>query len=138
MDTVREAFDELRQALKGVVNPLLAQTEGGHYAIALLVAIGSEALSRLQGFGEERVFVEMTRKRGLTPEMASGLYNALRNGIAHTYDKFIKTGDLTIELIVSWGQKKRLTVRRTPPGLFLNVRTMWEDLREANVALKVS
>jgi hypothetical protein len=138
-DTVRETFDHLRLTLRTEIPRQLAQPEGGHYVVALLVAIGSEALSRLQGLREERVFVDMTTKHELTAGMASDVYRALRHGIAHTYDtRFIKTGHLKVELIVSWGLKKHLSVRRDPPGLFLNVRAMWEDLSEVIAALETS
>ena len=96
-DTVRETFDDLRQALKGVINPLLAQDEGGHYAVALLVAIGSESLSRLQDRSEDSIFVDLMTKHDLPPEMARDVFNALRHGIAHTYNtKFIKKGRLKV------------------------------------------
>lgn len=138
-ETVRATFDELRQALKHVIDPLLAQDDGGHYTVALLVAIGSEALSRLQGRTEDHIFVALMTKRGLTAEMARDVFKALRHGIAHTYDtKFIQAGRLKVELIVSWRLKTHLSVRREPPGLFLNVRTMWEDLRDVIEALKAS
>ncbi len=103
-DTVRETFDHLRLTLRTEIPRQLEHPEGGHYVVALLVAIGSEALSRLQGYGKKRVFLEMTTKHGLSPAMASDVFDALRQGIAHTYDtKFIKAGVPKIELIVSWG-----------------------------------
>jgi hypothetical protein len=90
-DTVRKTFDHLRLTLRKEIPRQLEHHEGGHYVVALLVAIGSEALSRLQGFGEEHVFVEMTTKHGLSAGMASDVFRALRNGLAHTYDtKFIR------------------------------------------------
>jgi hypothetical protein len=136
VNTVRETFDELRQALTHVVTPLLDLDNVGHYAVALLVAIGSEALSRLQGKSQDIVFVGLLTKHGLEPELASEVFDALRNGIAHTYNtKFIKKGSFTVELIVSWREKPHLSSRRDPPGLFLNVRTMWADLRQVIDAL---
>ena len=138
-NTVRETFDQLRQYLKGDINQLLAQAEGGNYAVALLVAIGSEALSGLQGFRDDTVFVDLMTKHGLTPEIASDVFEALRHGIAHVYDtRYIQSGKLKIELIVSWGRREHLTVRRDPPGLYLNVRTMWDDLREVIATLKAT
>jgi hypothetical protein len=44
--------------------------------------------------------------------------------------------DPPVELIVSWGKRKHLTVRRDPPGLYLNVRTMWIELRQTFQDLK--
>lgn len=128
-DTVRETFDHLRRTLQIEIPRLLDQPEGGHYAVALLVAIGSEALGQLQGRSQDSVFVGLMTKHGFPREMARDVFKALRHGIAHNYEAgFIRTGRLKVELIVSWGLKEHLSVRRDPPGLFLNVGAMWEDL----------
>jgi len=117
-DTVRETFDHLRLTLRTEIPRQLEHPEGGHYVVALLVAIGSEALSRLQGYGKKRVFLEMTTKHGLSPAMASDVFDALRQGIAHTYDtKFIKAGVPKIELIVSWGGEEASFGPAGPAGL---------------------
>jgi hypothetical protein len=50
------------------------------------------------------------------------------------YDpKFVRAGDLSVELAVSWGAADHLSVRtdRDPPWLYLNVRTMWSDFQKA-------
>lgn len=129
-NTVRVVFDHLRLTLETEIPRQLEHPEGGHYVVALLVAIGSEALSRLQGQPAEHLFVKMTTQHGLTERMASTLFDALRHGIAHLYDtKYIKAGSLMIELSVSWRLKKHLSSRPDPPCLYLNVRTMWGDLQ---------
>ena len=62
---------------------------------------------------------------------------ALRQGLAHVYDtKYIQAGKIRFELIVSWGRKPHLRARKNPPGLYLNVRTMWSDLQEMLRELK--
>jgi len=100
-ETRRESFDRLRQMMKGDVRRLLDWSEGGNYVAALLIATGSEALSRLQDQRDERVFVGSLEKHGLAREMAADVFGALRHGLAHVYDtKFIRAGDLRIELIV--------------------------------------
>jgi len=130
-NTVRETFDQLRQYLARDIHRLLMHTEGGNYAVALLVSIGSEALSRLRGCRKETVFEQLLTKHGFPSRMAKDVFNALRMGTAHICDtKYIQSGKLKIELLVSWGEKKHLTVRRDPPGLYLNVKTMWNDLHE--------
>jgi hypothetical protein len=48
-DTVRETFDQLRQLLKWDINHMREFQQGGNYAIALLVAIGCEAIGLLLG-----------------------------------------------------------------------------------------
>lgn len=133
---MRAVFDHLRLTLEKEIPRQLEHPEGGHYVVALLIVIGSEALSKLQGQPDEHLFVKMTTQRGLTSLMASTLFNALRNGLAHLYDtKYIKAGVLMIELSVSWRLKRHLSVRRDPPCLYLNARTMWEDLQAELVRL---
>jgi hypothetical protein len=136
-DTVRETFDELRQHLKWDITRMLEHKDAGNYSIAVTVAIGSEALSRLQGFRVEKMFTDLMTKHGLTPEMAGDVFGALRNGVAHRYDTgFIQSGPLRIELIVSRGALKHASVRRKPSALVLNVETMWEDLKQVMEKLR--
>jgi hypothetical protein len=61
----------------------------------------------------------------------------LRNGLAHFYEtKFVIAGDLHPELIISWKAKRHCSVRRDPPGIYLNVHTMWDDLRAIHEELR--
>jgi hypothetical protein len=128
--TPREAFDRLRQMMKGDVRRVLEWREGGNYVAALLIATASESLSKLQDQPDETVFVNLLSKHGLPRGLAAEVFSALRDGLAHVYDtKFIRVDDhVLVELVVSWGNRRHLTVRRDPPGLYLNVRTMWADL----------
>src|SRR5207249_11904116 len=52
-------------------------SEGGNYVAALLIATGSEALSRLQDQRDERVFVGSLEKHGLAREIAADVFGAL-------------------------------------------------------------
>jgi hypothetical protein len=129
-DTLRETFDQLRQFLNWDITRLLEHKDAGNYAVAVQVAIGSEALSRLQDLNIGTVFVRMMARHGVERPMATDVFLALRNGLTHTYDtRYIKSGDVTIELIVSRGALKQAMVRRHPPGFVLNVETMWADLQ---------
>jgi hypothetical protein len=118
-ETRREVFDRLRLAMKGDMRRVLEWSEGGHYVAALLVATASESLSKLQDQPDEFVFVGLLTKHGFNREMAVDVFDALRDGLAHVYDtKFIRVGEgCLIELVVSWREKKHLTVRRDPPGI---------------------
>ena len=51
-----EAFRQLRKYLEHDMQQILSLTRGGNYAAALLIAIGSEALARLQGLGKTTIF----------------------------------------------------------------------------------
>lgn len=123
-------FNLLRQYLEHDLDQLLKEPEGGNYAATLLIVIGCEALSRLRGKPTDSIFIERLMKPyGLSDGMGRDVANALRHGLAHTYDsKYIQAGNLKIELVVSWGQKQHLGIDEAKPGLFLNVRTMRDDL----------
>lgn len=130
-DNVRDAFDQIPQFLKWDLRAIIDADHGGNYAAALLVAVGCEALSRVLDRPKNFFLARLFTKHGLPPEIAQEVADALRNGVAHIYDTlYIEAGDLRLELIVSWGARPHLTVRRNPPGLYLNVRTMREDVLE--------
>ena len=130
-DNLLEVFHQLRRYIEHDLDQLLEQPEGGNYAAVLLIVIGCEALSRLLGKPIDSIFIEKLMKPyGLNDAMAQDVADALRNGLAHIYDtKYIEAGNLKFELVVSWGKMKHLSINRDSPGLFLNVRTMRDDLR---------
>jgi hypothetical protein len=128
-DDVRDTFEKLRQYVKWDLRALFEANHGGNYAAALLMAVACEALSRLLGKSTNFYLTSLFTKHGLKMELAKDVAAALRDGIAHIYDTlFIEAGDLRVELIVSWGAKAHLSRRATPPGIYLNVRTMDSDL----------
>jgi hypothetical protein len=129
-DNVRDTFDQIRQFVKWDLRAIFEADHGGNYAAALLIAVGCEALSRLMDRPTAFYLTEILTKRGLRRELAEDVAEALRNGIAHIYDTlYLQAGPLRLELIVSWGAMPHLTLRKEPPGLHLNVRTMADDLR---------
>src|SRR5437016_2571671 len=105
------------------------------FPAAILIIVGSAALSRLQGAeGEAHVFVGMMADHGVESLLARKLFDALRHGLAHFWEtKLFDVGRQEhVELVVSWKKKRHLSLRSSPsPGLYLNVRTMWGDLQKA-------
>jgi hypothetical protein len=105
---------------------------GGNYTAALLLAVGCEALSLLLEQGPDDVLVGLFTRRGIDQHMAKDIVDALRNGLAHAFDtKFVQVGPKQAELVVSWGAQEHLKCETAPPRLYLNVRTMWDDLKQA-------
>ena len=136
--TVGEVFRDLKASLETNMNHVyqddkINKSQAGHYPAAILIVVGSEALSRLQGKGADRVFAEMMSGRGVEEPLARKLFGALRNGLAHIWDtNFLDAGSEQVELIVSWREKKHLSLRTLPSlGLHLNVADMWSDLQRA-------
>ena len=128
---VRATFERIRQHIKWDLEAIFTADHVGNFAAALLIAVGCEAVSRLLGKRTDHYLTELLCRRGLPAELAADVAEALRNGLAHIYDtRYVESGALRIELVISWGAKPHLSKRTEPLGLFLNVRTMAGDLRE--------
>src|ERR1700694_3166877 len=134
-DDLLEAFERLRGWIKtGLRRVMEISRKQPHYAAALLIVIGCEALGRLLYSKKERVFVkDLIAPYGWISEaMAGDIFKALRHGLAHTYDtNYIRVGSRgpLIALIVSWTDKHTpLGLRVEPPGIYLNLPTMQRDL----------
>ena len=109
---------------------VLKMEHGGNYTAALFIAVGCEALSRLQDERTDFVLARLLLRHGIDEHMAEDVIEALRHSLAHMFDTtFIRARKREIELIVSWGEREHMSVRHDPPGLYLNVRTMWADLQ---------
>jgi hypothetical protein len=136
--TIGGAFAELRASLENNMNHILRddrinENQAGHYPAAILIVVGSEALSQLRGKRDDHVFVEMMAEHGVENVFARKLFDALRNGLAHLWDtNSLDVGREQVELVVAWKETRHLSLRSSPsPGLNLNVRAMWDDLQKA-------
>ena len=109
------------------------------YAVALLVAVASEALSRLEGRSVNAVFVEemFARAHSVPSVVARVLFDAVRNGLAHVYDtKTIVLGAEEVIVVLSWADRPHLSVAtedwiqdgKPRRAICLNVGTLCADL----------
>ena len=125
-----EAFQQLREFLHHDVKNVLKMEHGGNYTAALVIAVGAEALSRLQDEATDHVLIVMFARYEFDGAMAEDIVKALRHSLAHIFETTcIRVRKTDIELVVGWGERPHMTLRPEPPGLYLNVRTMWEDLQ---------
>jgi hypothetical protein len=135
MTTRRTTFDALRSSLENNMKHVyrldqVNESQAGHYPVAIMVLVGAEALSHLQGRNDGAVFVEMMAVHDVEALLAQKLFDALRNGIAHWWDtKFLDVGSEKVELFISWEKQRHLTM--SEGRLYLNAWTMWEDLQSA-------
>ena len=110
------------------------------YTIASLIAVASEALSRLQGQKRHAVFARevLGRRHGVEERIGRALFEAVRHGLAHRYDtSLIAGGKHDIAVVIAW-QKPYLHLQVVEedwlgdgvhrPGIYLDVGTMWLDL----------
>lgn len=137
--TIGEAFGELRASLENNMKHIyrvdqINESQAGHYPAAILIVVGSQALSQLQGENEDHVFVEMMAEHKVERLLARKLFDALRNGLAHLWaTNLLDVGTQEqVELVVSWEKKGHLSLRSSPSsGLYLNVGAMWSGLQKA-------
>jgi hypothetical protein len=135
MTTRRITFEALRSSLENNMRHIyrvdqVNESQAGHYPVAIMVLVGSEALSKLQGRKDHDVFVEMMAAHDVEAPLARKLFDALRHGIAHWWDtKLLDVGKEKVELFVSWKNQRHLTISQG--CLYLNAWTMWEDLQRA-------
>lgn len=132
----QKAWENIRYPIKvGLREISDVEKKNVHYAGVLLVVIACEALSLLMDLErEDEIFVNelILPHRKLDRAMAEDLWKALRDGLAHIYDtKFIRVDDQLIEIMVSWEDYPHLTRRDDPPGIYLNLQTMRQDLERA-------
>src|ERR1041384_6700981 len=86
-DEVKWEFEESLGFIRNDIRWLMEKS-GLNYTIALLIAVGCEALAAC-GAGKQRkgeaVFAELL-PAGDWQELSGPIYNALRNGLAHGFD----------------------------------------------------
>jgi hypothetical protein len=136
------AFETLKNYLRNDLSLIISLERGSpNYAAALLIAVASEALSRLLGRKEDSVFVDDLLGKYQVPEVVRRiLFDAVRNGLAHLYDtKVILLGQSEEHptlVVISWKTLPHLGVvtedwlqdGTRQQAVCLNVQTMWSDL----------
>ena len=141
MRDLPHVYKELRDRVRIHIKQI-RKSEKKHpeYAVALLIAVASEALSRLQGQDDYTVFAKelLGRKHGVDELVGRGLFEAVRHGLAHRYDtSLITVGSSQVVVAISWQKPERhLQVRNKAwlrdgvrrDGINLDMDTMWRNL----------
>ncbi len=110
IDAILGEYDELQSFLLSDLRRIVALDVGGNFAVAALVAVACDALSKLQRRRDHEVFAEMLPLEWRP--VSKSLYDALRNGLAHRYTmKTIVLRRRQIGLGISWRQVEHLTFR---------------------------
>lgn len=124
---IKNDFEELRDCFKNDLRILIQSSIGGNYATALVATTACEVLGplRFENNGEREFF-----RKYLLPEtwreVARSLYDALRNGLAHSYATkiILNINGKDIELGVSWSEKPHLRFDQKDSVLYINVREL--------------
>jgi len=117
-----------------------SQKKNPEYTVALLIAVASEALSRLRNRRRWTVFARdlLGNPHGVSEAIGRALFNAVRHGLAHRYDTaLIAVGKQKVVVVITWKRPTmHLKVRNADwlhdgvqrPGVYLDMETMCGDL----------
>jgi hypothetical protein len=140
-DDLPSVYTELRDRVRIHIKQIRkSQKKHPEYAVALLIAIASEALSKLRGQADYTVFAKelLGEKWGVKEQVGRGLFEAVRHGLAHRYNtSLIAVGKHDAVVVITWKRPERHLrvlvkdwlkdgVRR--PGIYLDMDTMWKEL----------
>jgi len=131
---IKDDFEELCGFFKNDLRILIKSRTGGNYAAALVATTACEVLGplRFENNGERNFF-----RKYLLPEpwqaVAPSLYDALRNGLAHSYatKAILKINDINLELVISWSEKPHLQFDKKDAVLYINVRELAQRVNDA-------
>jgi hypothetical protein len=123
----REIFGFIQEDLSRII-----QIEPGvNYAAAALIACACEALARYRNAsGEGGDAFATLLPGGIYQTVAKTIYNALRNGLVHSYEaQDIQFNGSCVGLAIAWRETPHLSLREEDkPQLVLNIRELCERL----------
>jgi len=133
-DSISHDFYQLRDFILKDLSILLESPIGGNYATALLITTACEVVGPLcyRNRGALEFF-----KNYLVPVVwqmvATSLYDALRNGLAHSFatKTIMQINGSSIELGVSWKEKPHFKYNRDEATIYINIPKLAEALKRA-------
>ncbi len=130
---IKQEFAESLGYIRGDIKWLIEHDSGLNYTIALLIGCGCEMLSACRGdkirLGE-KVFAELL-PTGEWQLLASRVYGALRDGLAHGFDTkhlLVDGIEHQIYLDVRGAREIRITKNSRGIGLYIGTRPLAEAL----------
>jgi len=132
-DAIKDEVDRLRNFIVGDL--LISHDRGGNYLAAALITCACDALSYLKHGDRnkgERFFAEIIPAEW--KDLAPALYEAIRDGIVHSYDtKAIRVDSRTIIVNISWGAMPHFHLSEDRRTIHINIKNLSTDFK---VALK--
>ena len=132
-ETIKPEVDRLRNFIVGDLDYLISHDRGGNYLAAALITCASDALSYLK-YGDrnkgERFFEDIIPSEWKS--LAASLYEAIRDGIVHSYDtKIICVGSRKIIVNISWGAKPHFHLSQDRKTIHINIKNLAADFKDA-------
>jgi hypothetical protein len=132
-ETIRAEVERLRDYVTHDLDLLIRQDVGGNYLAASLITCACDAIAYLKYGRRNRgdlFFTEILPD--LWKPVAKTLYDAIRNGIVHTYEtKTIILGSRRLDISVSWKAKPHLHLSARGTEVYVNVSQLSQDLKAA-------
>jgi hypothetical protein len=132
-ETIRAEVERLCNYVTHDLDRLIGQDVGGNYLAAALITCACDAISYLK-YGQRNrgdlFFTEILPD--LWKPLAKTLYDAIRNGIVHTYEtKTIILGSKHLDIGISWRVKPHLHLSARGTEVYVNVSQLSQDLKVA-------
>jgi len=127
---IKARYKRVRHFITNDLRLLVSQPSGGNYLAAFMIACACETIAWFR-YGTNKgdsIFAEKFLSPAWRP-VASNLYDAMRNGIAHRYEtKTLCIGDKRLEIGISWKKKPHLCFSRNRKVVFLNIQTLAQQV----------
>lgn len=126
---IEKEFDESLGYIQGDIAEIRRVNKSLNYTVALLIGCGCEVLAAGRGDRKhaEAVLAEMLD--GDWKLLAGPIFNALRNGLAHSFDtKHLHVDGDEIQIYLAWGQTVMFDPR--PNGLYIGTQVLAQRLHE--------
>jgi hypothetical protein len=122
---ITKEFDESLGFIRNDITALCNQQETVNYTVALLIGCACEALADGgAGNSKDRVFAEMLPE-GDWRVLAKPLFDALRNGLAHSFDtKHLHMGADEIQIHISWNLTAIVEPTQDGLGILVGIRSL--------------
>jgi hypothetical protein len=133
-DSIKNEFYELRDFILNDLDLLVWLPRGGNYAAALLIATACEAIGQLryETGGGSKFFKNYLVPNDWRP-VASSIFDALRNGLAHSFatKAILQIPEAPLELGISWKDKSHFTYDPNEGCVYINVADLSRALKHA-------
>lgn len=121
---IKKEFNDSVGYIRQDLRWLQLHNSGLNYTVLLLVGCGCEMLAAIGGDKKrrgEKVFAELL-PAGDWRLLATRLYTALRDGLAHGFDtKHLDVDRLTVHLFISWSQRTAIALHPMDSGYGVHI-----------------
>jgi hypothetical protein len=125
---IRKEFDESLGYIRQDIAWLCEHNSGLNYTVALLIGCACEALADGGAFpSKERALAELLPDAEWK-QLAKPLFDALRNGLAHSFDtKHIHVDGEVVQIYIHWSMSEIIKIKAVSggkDGLFIGARPL--------------